>query len=201
MKAKELLIDFINYAFLLVLIAFCVMFFTVGDRFFLFGKFLKIILPFSLFGIFFLIKFKMQRNTILKFSDEGVLNEIIGYFTEQDGFRDRIVLMLLPIMILAISFIDGNINFSDFIQAFSAFFYMLIWHKILFKARDDSPGIISLRNIDRVKDEIAIYLLPLLIISLGMFKTEVNIMLDFFQGLASFLSMLGWHYIIFREKN
>lgn len=201
MKARDLLIDFVNYAFLLILISFCVTFFVIGDRFAIFGKFLKIILPFSIFGIFFLIKLKIQRTTIIKFSEEGVLNEIIAYLTEQDKLKDKLVLLLLPFIILAVSLIGGNFVYLDFVQAFMAFLYMFLWHKILFKTPDNATGIVALRNIDKIKDEIAIYILPLFVAGLGMFKADINSLVDFFQGFACFAIMLGWHYILFRDRN
>jgi hypothetical protein len=201
MKAKDLIIDFINYAFLLILISFCVTFFIIGDRFFLFGVFLKIILPFSIFGIFFLINLKIQRNSIIKFDNEGVLNEIIGYLTDQDRLKDKIVLIILPIVILSANFINGYLVFLDIAQAILAFFYMFLWHKILFKPQENAAKITFLRNIDKIKDEIAIYILPLLVSGFGMFRIEVNAVVNFFQGIACLVIMLSWHYILFRDRN
>ncbi len=201
MKAKDLIIDFINYVFLLIMISFCILYFTVGDHFSEFGKFLKIILSFSVFGVFFLINLKAQRNLIVKLNEERTLNEIIGYFTEQDGYKDKIILLFLPVVIIAIGFWAGPILFSDFVQALAAFFFTLFWHRILFKAPDTGAKLIILRNIDEIKDRIIIFILPILIVGIGMFEIEINTAVDFIQGGAGFLLMIGWHQILFNDKN
>lgn len=201
MSARDLIIDFINYAFLLLLTGFCITYFVIGDRFAMFGEFLKMVLPISLFGIFFLIKLKFKRKIINKIADGKERNEIIGYFSREDKFKDNIIVTALPFIVLLISFFEKNLDFIDLTQALLAYLYVRLWHNYLFRAEEESSQTIYLRRSDKEKDEIAIYFLPVFICGIAMIKSELNMIIDFVQALTCFVLMISWHYVLFQEKN
>lgn len=196
-----MIIDFINFALLLAFICFCITFFIVGDRFALFGIFLRMIMPFSIFGILFLIVFKIKRNEITNFERAGVLEEKIVYLSLADKKMDKVIISMLPFLIMLFTLIDMDASIIDVFQSVTAFLFMFFWHKFLFKKPDTSAEVIQLKNIDKIRDEIMVYLLPLIMAMVGFFTKNFNLAIDFLQCLSSFLVMISWHYIIFKQRD
>ncbi len=191
-RAKDLIIDFFNYALLLVLIIFCLTFFIVGNRLAIFTEFIKLLMPLAYFGIFFLIRIKFDRETLKKRKKEDNLNEIIKYLTKLDKIKDLIIISFLSIIIFVIAMIGGGIDVFDILQAIIAFFTMFFWHLVLFRKRKNINGLMYITYFDKIKDEMVIFLLPIIIISIVLVNKNVNVV-DFLQAFIPFLAIYVWH--------
>lgn len=138
MKAKDVIIDFINHIFLLSMVAFFIFWFTVGDRFEAFAELMRSLVPIGIFGFIFLVMIKIKRMKMKerrRNSEEDA--EIVLRLTYFDESRGDILIFLLPIIILLIAFfIDGFVATADVIQAAFAFLLMYLWKSALFKKRD-----------------------------------------------------------------
>ncbi len=200
MKAKDMIIDFINYAFLLALMTFLIIYFIAGDRFFLFTRLLKSLLPLSLFGIILLIKIKMSRNSIKKGEVDNDLDETIAYIIKKDIIKDLIIIAIMPIIIIMIALLDISINFNDIFQAILIFIIMLLWHIVLFKKKEDMNHLVYITNLDIIKDEVVIFLMPVLIIAIALMKKNIDI-IDIMQALFPFIIFYVWHKRLFRKSN
>ena len=198
MTVKDTIIDFIHYIFLIALVSFCIFYFLIGDRFFIFGKFLESLVPLSIFSMILLLKFRFGRQSYHKFAKENNLDEIIKYITKLDKIKDIVVISFLPIFIIGSSFLISYISIINVVQAVLIFFTMFFWHRLLFK-KDNVRDISYLTNLDKLKDEVAIFFLPLIFLGLSITDGEIDL-IEIFQGVAVFLIMYAWHRILFRSK-
>ena len=191
-RAKDLIIDFFNYALLLFLIIFCLIFFIVGNRLAVFTEFIKLLMPLAYFGIFFLVRLKFDREALRKRKKEGNLNEIIKYLTKLDKIKDLIIISILSIIILIIAMIDGYVDVFDILQAIIAFLTMFFWHLALIRKGKNINESMCITYFDKIKDEMVIFLLPIIIISIVLVNKNVN-MVDFLQAFIPFLAIYVWH--------
>ncbi len=133
MNAKDMIIDFINDIFAIILIGLCIMFFIIGDRFEAFGQFMKALFPLAVFVIIFLVKFRINRMQLKKRENENN-PEIVLRITYVDKLIFDVLIYLLPIIIVGIAFIaNKQITLVDIFQAIAAFLIMYFWQRILFK--------------------------------------------------------------------
>lgn len=133
MKAKDMFYDFLNTVFIIILVGFCIVFFTVGDRFSNFLNIFEALVPISIFGIFLLANLKINRKAVAKREREHNLdiNLSLTYF---DKLKSDILIYSLPIIILSIAlFLDKQITKTDIIQALAAFFLMYFWQRYIFR--------------------------------------------------------------------
>ena len=200
MKLKDLILDFINYLFLLGLIIFFLLYIILGDRFAFFIEFFKSIVPLAFFGIPFLIIIKFRRESCKKYRKEDKLNEIILYLNKLDKLKDKIVIVFAALLIIVIAIIDGDINTIDIVQAIVFFIIIFFWRLILFKRKDELSGLSYITLFDKVKDEFVVFLMPIIIIAIALLGKEINLV-DFFQALVAFLIIFGWHMIMFRKAD
>lgn len=136
--AKDLLIDFLNLVFLVVLVGFVLSFFIVGDRFGVFIKIMRSLIPIAVFLIIFLIMLKIKRMAF-KEKHDGEMNEekTVLYLGRFDLLKWDIVIFLLPVIILLLAFfIDKEVTITDIIQAAIALLLMYHWKKLLLNKGD-----------------------------------------------------------------
>lgn len=136
--AKDLLIDFLNLVFLVVLVGFVLSFFIVGDRFGVFIKIMRSLIPIAVFLIIFLIMLKIKRMAF-KEKQTGEMNEekTVLYLGRFDLLKWDIVIFLLPVIILLLAFfIDKEVTITDIIQATIALLLMYHWKKLLLNKGD-----------------------------------------------------------------
>ncbi len=134
MKAKDLIIDFINLLFLVGLVGLVLLYFMAGDRFNNFVEIMQNLIPVAIFGVMFLVMLKIKRKKIKEKKRNQEDMGIALYLTYFDKLKGEIILYLLPIIILLIGFfVDKIINVVDVIQATVAFLLMYLWQRILFK--------------------------------------------------------------------
>ncbi len=198
MKLKDIILDAINYFFLLGLITFFIVYIIVGDRFNFFIVLFKSLAPLAFFGIPLLIIIKFRRESCKKYRKEDSLNEIILYLSKLDKLKDKAVIVSATLLIIVIAIIDRDINVIDVVQAIVFFIILFFWHLFLFKSRDELSGLSYITLFDKIKDEFVIFLMPIIIIAIALLSKEVDL-IDFFQALVAFLIIFGWHWITFRE--
>ncbi len=136
MKAKDVLIDFINIIFFLFLVGFILIYIIVGDRFGPMISLMESLIPVSFYGLIFVVMIKIKRMNLKERRKKGESDEdeIVLYLTYFDRFLSDIIIYLLPIVILLIAFLSHNyVSLTDVFQATIAFAIMLTWQKILFR--------------------------------------------------------------------
>jgi len=136
MSWKKIILDFINYAFLVILIAFCLIYFTVGDRIAIFSQFLRSLVPISYFCILFMVKLKISRIEFYraKKEQEEEITLRLKYF---DKFINEIIIFSIPIVVLGVALLGVKIDYIDIIQACVAFLLAYLAHKLIFKKTDN----------------------------------------------------------------
>jgi hypothetical protein len=194
MKGFNVLIDFFNYIFLLLLVSFIIIYIIVGDRISIFTNIIKTIIPLSYFLAMFLLAIKIDRNKYEKIRKEDKLDEVVIYFDRIDNIKDIVVTLILPVVVIFIAMID-KINIIDIFQAVSSFSLMYFWHLVIFMKRDDMGGIKFMTNFDVLKDRVVIFLLPIVIISIPLTQKFID-NLDIFQALSVFVIMWLWRKIL-----
>ncbi len=132
MSSKDLIFDFLNLIFLILLIAFCVFYFIAGDNFAVFTLFLKSMVPLSFFGILFLIKLKISRLEIKKRKNEGNTDIVLRLNIFHKLLSD-IIVFLTPILLGLLIYMDkGFLSAIDVIQLIIIFLIMFFWQKYIF---------------------------------------------------------------------
>lgn len=200
MKGFKIIIDFLNYAFLLLLVSFVLIYIIVGDRIEIFTNIAKSLVPLSYFMGMFILALKADRDRYEKFRKEDKLDEIIIYFDKIDNIKDIVVTIILPVVILFIGMIK-EITIIDIAQAISAFALMYFWHLVIFMKKEDMAGIQFMTNFDKIKDRVVIFVLPIVVIAIPLSRNLVDT-IDIFQAFAAWFIMMAWRKILlFRASN
>jgi hypothetical protein len=132
LTAKDLLIDFINFIFFLVIVGFCILYFIAGDNFNVFRLVLESLVPFGVLGAFFLINLKFWRQKARKKEREGNLG-IILELNFIDKLKSDLFLFVLPVAVLAIAFAArGRVGAVDISAGGAVFAIAYFWQKWLF---------------------------------------------------------------------
>jgi hypothetical protein len=161
MTGRDMITDFLNYTFLFLISIFFLFYVVLGNRLEFFQELMRMLLPFSIFGLLFLVVFRIRIINIKKYKKEHTEDDIIVYFTPADRRKDLVVRFGLPFIILFIPAFDALLGLIDIFQALLIFIINMAWHRFLFRPRAGTGPIVNLTKIDRIKDELFIYLLPL----------------------------------------
>jgi hypothetical protein len=130
--AKDLLIDFINFAFAIIIIGLAVLYFIAGDNFDNFKRILESLTPIGLLLVLFLINLKFWRERAKKKEREGNM-EITLRLNFFDKLKSDFFVFSMPAAILLISFIArGQVGFLEVIEALFVFVIAYFWQKWLF---------------------------------------------------------------------
>lgn len=130
--AKDILIDFINFVFVIVIIGLSILYFIAGDNFENFKRILESLVPFGFLIIFFLINLKLWREKVKKRDREGNM-DIHLRLTYIDKLKSDLVVFLMPASILLISFlINKKVGLADILEAAAVFVLAFLWQKWLF---------------------------------------------------------------------
>lgn len=133
MSGKNILIDFINVVFTLILIAFCIFYFTVGNRFQNFTAIMKALVPLAFFGILFLVRLKLSRLHLEKRKQEDNLYITLN-LTYFDKIKSNLIVFSLPILICLIPFmINRTVDLISILQACVVFIITYVWQEAIFK--------------------------------------------------------------------
>lgn len=136
MKAKDMIIDFINVVFVIVIITSAIFYFLVGDNFEQFKNIIEALSPVAVFLLIMMIAVKLRRLKGNKREKEGN-TEVTLNLSYSDKINGDLISFLIPVvMLLTPFFMNGEINLADFIQALFAFAIVALWNKYLFDQED-----------------------------------------------------------------
>ena len=198
MSAKDMIIDFVNTVFIIVLSIFCFFYFIIFDNMDVAKQIVKTAMVFSVFGMIFLIKMKIERIKIKKIKKEFNLDKIILYLSKLDLIKDIIVILLLSFIVFIIAFIEGSYNNIDIYQIFFILVYLLSWHFILFRKKDNTEKLIIITNLDKYFDDFIIFVMPILFLLIPLFLKSIDI-IDIFQVCILFVILYLWRKILFKD--
>ncbi len=198
MSAKDMIIDFVNTIFIIVLSIFCFFYFIIFDNMDVAKQIVKTAMVFSVFGMIFLIKMKTERRKIKKIKKEFNLDKVILYLTKLDLIKDIIVILLLSFIVFMIAFIKGSYNNIDTLQIFFVLVYLLSWHFIVFRKKDNIEESVIITSLDKYFDDFIIFVMPILFLLISLFLKSVN-SIDIFQVCVVFAILYFWRKILFKD--
>lgn len=202
MNAKDVLIDFLNYAFLIAVVVFCVIYFTVGDRFETFSNVLRSLAPLAFFSVLFVFfyKYKMGQRRKGAMNDRNSRDEIVVYLKSIDRTKDIAMIVVISVVNILLSFIMTGFNMDNLIQILVIFIIMALWSWFLLKG-DGYNEFISLTLGKIINDEVLIFIYPIIFYTSAYVMGRVPGIVDIFQSLILLLFMYFWHYVLFEKKN
>lgn len=132
MSAKNLIIDFANLIFVILIIGGAILYFIAGDSFDNFKNILASLSPFGLFVILLLFKIRFSRGEREKREREGNLDLILR-LNFMDKARSDVFMFSLPIAVCLIAFIvNREVTLLNFFQAAAVLLIAYWWKKWLF---------------------------------------------------------------------
>ncbi|MCD4694535.1 hypothetical protein K8R62_04225 [bacterium] len=136
MKAKDMIIEFINVIFGVAIISTSIIYFITGDNFDNFGNFMKSLAPIAIFALLMMILNSFRKMELKKRERECNL-KITLELTYYDKLISDFTVFLIPMAILVVPlFMLGKIDKIDLIQSLIAFIVMGLWQKYLFNKED-----------------------------------------------------------------
>lgn len=200
MKAKELLLDFTAFIFLLSIIIFSVSYFIIGGRMEFVTNLMRSLVPFSYFGLVFVFKGNSLKKQYFKFKLENSYDEPIVYLTKTEWKQSFFANIITAFLVFLAAIIDKSVDPTDFLQTIFTFAYLTSIDIFLFRKRDNMVMEMYATRIDKIIHELSIYFLPIVIYSLPFILNPPNI-IDFLQSLFAFLMAFLKHRVLFRQKN
>lgn len=136
MSAKNILIDFINYLFIILLVLLCFLYFIDPERFRAFTELMRAMVPLAVFSIIFLVKLKFIRIELENKKEEGS-TDIVLFLVFFDKVKADLVTFGIPMLIILLKLvITGTVEIVDILAAAISFVGLYAWHRYLFnKAR------------------------------------------------------------------
>lgn len=195
---KEIFFDFLNFAFLLLLIAFFIIYMIFGDRFIALTKIMQAMAPVAFFGILMLVKIKQEREKVKKFKNDQNQDEILVFFSPIDRIKDMIVIFLSAIIVFGIAIFNFNADLSDLIQSLVVPVVMIPANMLLFRARNTPVSEYYATRLDQSIDEIILYVLPAVISIVALFTVSIDIV-DLVQAITPFAIFVIWRKRLFRH--
>ncbi len=195
MKPKEMFFEFLDTVLTSIIIAVIVFYFIVGQHFDVAVFIVKTVTPFSVFGIIFIIKFKLNKRQMKKLSTEIDLDKPFTYLACSDSLKDWLVIGGLFLIILAIPFFDGSLGIADFLQALAMLIITGLWHIFLFKS-EEREDLIPVTYFDQIKDEVVIFFIPVAMLAVSLLAHDVSL-LDILQAVVAGGGMYIWHRSLF----
>ncbi|MDD5527396.1 MAG: hypothetical protein PHO56_00245 [Patescibacteria group bacterium] len=131
-SAKDMLINFINFVFAILIIGLSIIYFIAGDNFENFRRILEALVPLAVLALIFLINLKLWREKAKKKEREGNLGLTLQ-LTFSDKLKSDIFLFLLPAAVLLTAFIaNKKVGLADILGALAVFIIAYLWQKWLF---------------------------------------------------------------------
>jgi hypothetical protein len=198
MKAREIFFEFLDTVLTSIIIAFIVFYFIVGQHFDVAVFIVKTVTPFSVFGLIFIVKFKLNKRQMKRMSVEMSLDEPFVFLARSDNFKDWLAIGILFLVILAIPFFDGSLGAIDFIQALVVLIISGFWHIFLFKNKEKGD-LIPVTQFTRLKDEVIIVFIPVAVLMISLWARDLNL-LDSLQAVVAGGGMYIWHQYLFNQR-
>ena len=132
MSAKNLIIDFVNLIFIILIIGGAILYFIAGDHFENFKNILATLSPLGLFVVLLLFKLRFGRGEREKREREGNLDLILR-LDFMDKAKSDIFMFSLPIAVCLLAFIvNKEVTILNFFQAVAVLLIAYWWKKWLF---------------------------------------------------------------------
>lgn len=132
MSAKNLLLDFVNYLFIILLVVLCFFYFIDPERFREFTELMKAMIPLAVFGIIFLIKLKMLRVQFESKKEEDS-TDIVLFLDFFDKIKADLITFGIPMLIIILKLIiAGAVESADILIASISFVALYLWNRYLF---------------------------------------------------------------------
>ena len=191
MKAKDIMFDFLETIFLILLISFIIFYFIVGNRLELAENILKTVLPFAVFGILFLSKMKYNRLDLKRLNRGSTADEAEIYPTPVLIKWDVRMIVIISLIIILIPFFNKTLSIIDALQAFIFGGLMYAWHRYLFFTKGSKAPDKAISRVQINKDEMFIFSLPIIVLIPPMLARGLNT-LDIIQALVAIALMFAW---------
>lgn len=199
MKAKEILFEFLETIFFILLILFFIFYLFLGGHYQM-AKNIFLVSGFvSLFALFFIRKFKIRKQEVEKLKNDGREEVVCYYLFPKDVFWDRVYLVVLSILVLLVPVAFGTIALNDYFLAGTVFLLTIIWRRILFVNRDELTETISLTRVDCLHDETFVFVMPFVLFVETFFKGGIE-PLNIVQAFLAFFGIFFLHWRLFRES-
>ncbi len=131
MSAKNFLLDFLNYVFIILLGFLCLLYFIDPVRFEQFAELMRALIPLALFGLVFLIKFKLTRKEFENKKEEGS-TDLVLYLDYLDKIKADLIFLALPALVLLIPLVAaGTVTAAEIISAAAIMAGLFFWHRYL----------------------------------------------------------------------
>ncbi|HMB65979.1 MAG TPA: hypothetical protein VKO42_03805 [Patescibacteria group bacterium] len=203
MKAGEMLIDFALFVALIVFSISCFVYFILGDRFDLILEFLRSLIPFSFFGVLLAFKLKSNEKRKKKKERDGNLETEL-WFSFMDKAKSEYFLYSLPIIIIVLPILYGSgLDIFDVLKALVIFALSYSWQRLLFtkKGSYDKQGItVKINYTDKIKGDIMVFSLPLIMILLPSIFLVPLSNLDLVQAALVFVIAVVWQQFLFSKQ-
>jgi len=203
MKAGEMLIDFALFVALIVFSISCFVYFILGDRFDLILEFLRSLILFSFFGVLLAFKLKSNEKRKKKKERDGNL-EMELWFSFMDKAKSEYFLYSLPIIIIVLPILYGSgLDIFDVLKALVIFALSYSWQRLLFtkKGSYDKQGItVKINYTDKIKGDIMVFSLPLIMILLPSIFLVPLSNLDLVQAALVFVIAVVWQQFLFSKQ-
>lgn len=133
LSAKDLVIDFVNFIFAIIIAGLVALYFIAGDNFENFKRILESLAPFGVLALLFAIMLKLWREKSKKREREGNFGLTID-LTFFDKLKCDIVVLLLPAAVCLAAFVlKGRVSPADMVQAGAVLGIAWLWERWLFK--------------------------------------------------------------------
>ncbi len=121
MSAKELLIDFLNLVFVVLITGASILYFISGDNFETFKNLMQTLAPFGLFGLLLLITLRVNRRKMKKRRSENNMDMDLS-LNFMDRMKIDIFIFSLPMVVcLVFWLLEKTMTMSIFLSACSVF--------------------------------------------------------------------------------
>ncbi len=184
---------------LILVIAAFVIFIVLGSQLLTFSKFISTFTPFAVFIALLLVVVKLRSANYHKLKDEGDLDEILVYLTGRDIRRDFYIDCLAGLAVIMVPVINRNLALEDVIQAVGVMVIFYLWHRWLFRKKPGPVNAVSLDQLDRIMDEVAVYTMPVILLIFAFAVSRVDL-IDFIQAAAVLLVLFFWHKLLFKTR-
>jgi hypothetical protein len=130
--AKDIMIDFINFIFAILIIGAAILYFIAGDNFDNFRRVLESLAPLAILALIFLINLKLWREKAKKKEREGNMDLTLR-LTFVDKLKSDVFLFALPAVVLLSAFVfNKKVGLADILGALIVFIIAYFWQKWLF---------------------------------------------------------------------
>lgn len=135
MNAKEAILDFINYLFMLILVSGSIMYFIIPGNFERFQGIISSLAPLAFFILALLIKIKLARTERLERLEKQE-TELGLRLNVMHKIWYELTSILLPIVLLSVASLSGSANLTDAVLAMVAYLFMWLMGKMIFNRKN-----------------------------------------------------------------